>query len=142
MNYEVRLSREAVKTLDRMDSKPEKRIRSQLHELSDDPLDPRLSKSLTDMEGLRSSRVGGGRILYTIDNSANAVIVLAVRPRGQAYRHLHSRTGCFKRPLSYPAGYSLSRYILRASTALLRGTQKSSGTVVRSCMQISPCRCY
>ncbi len=90
MNYEVRLSREALKTLDRMDSKLEKRIRSRLHELSDDPLDPRLSKPLTDMEGLRSSRVGGWRILYTIDNSANAVIVLAVRPRGQAYRHLHS----------------------------------------------------
>lgn len=88
MNYEVRLSREAVKALDRMDSKPEKRIRSRLHELSDDPLDPRLSKSLTDMEGLRSSRVGGWRILYTINNSANAVIVIAVRPRGQAYRHL------------------------------------------------------
>ena len=90
MSYGVRLSREAVKTLDRMDSKLEKRIRSRLHELSDDPLDPRLSKLLTDMEGLRSSRVGGWRILYTIDNSANAVIVLAVRPRGQAYRHLHS----------------------------------------------------
>jgi len=90
VSYEVRLSREAVKTLDRMDSKLEKRIRSRLHELSDDPLDPRLSKLLTDMEGLRSSRVGGWRILYTIDNSANAVIVLAVRPRGQAYRHLHS----------------------------------------------------
>lgn len=90
MSYGVRLSREAVKTLDRMDSKLEKRIRNRLHELSDDPLDPRLSKSLTDMEGLRSSRVGGWRILYTIDNSANAVIVLAVRPRGQAYRHLHS----------------------------------------------------
>jgi len=59
VNYEVRLSREAVKTLDRMDSKTEKRIRSRLHELSDNPLDPRLSKSLTDMEGLRSSRVGG-----------------------------------------------------------------------------------
>lgn len=85
MNYEVRLSRKAVKTLDPMDSKPEKRIRSRLHELSDDP---RLSKPLTDMEGLRSSRVGGWRILYTIDNSANAVIVLAVRPRGQAHRHL------------------------------------------------------
>lgn len=93
MNYEVRLSREAVKTLDRMDSKTEKRIRSRLYKLSDnplDPLDPRLSKSLTDMEGLRSSRVGGWRILYTIDNSANAVIVIAVRPRGQAYRNLHS----------------------------------------------------
>jgi len=85
------LSREAVKTLDRMDSKTEKRIRSRLHKLSDDPLDPRLSKPLTDtdMEGLRSSRVSGWRILYTIDNSANAVIVIAVRPRGQAYRNLH-----------------------------------------------------
>jgi len=90
VNFEVRLSREAVKTLDRMDSKTEKRIRSRLHELSDNPLDPRLSKSLTDMEGLRSARVGGWRILYTIDNSANAVIVIAVRPRGQAYRNLHS----------------------------------------------------
>ena len=73
-----------------MDSKTEKRIRGRLHKLSDDPLDPQLSKSLADMEGLRSSRVGGWWILYTIDNPAKVVIVIAVRPRGQVYRNLGS----------------------------------------------------
>lgn len=51
MNYEVKLSREAVKTLDRMDRKTEERIRRRLDEPSDNPVNPRLSKPLTDIKG-------------------------------------------------------------------------------------------
>jgi len=51
VNYEVKLSREAVKTLDRMDRKTEERIRRRLDELSNNPVNPRLSKPLTDIKG-------------------------------------------------------------------------------------------
>lgn len=88
MTYEIRLYREAIKALDRMDRKTEERIRRRLRELADNPTAQRLSKPLKGMEGLRSSRVGEWRILYVVDELNMAVAVLAVRPRGQAYRRL------------------------------------------------------
>ena len=88
MTYEIRLYREAIKALDRMDRKTEERIRRRLRELADNPTASRLSKPLKGMEGLRSSRVGEWRILYVVDELNMAVAVLAVRPRGQAYRRL------------------------------------------------------
>ncbi|HOA77698.1 MAG TPA: type II toxin-antitoxin system RelE/ParE family toxin [Thermosynergistes sp.] len=88
MTYEIRLYREAIKALDRMDRKTEERIRRRLRELADNPTASRLSKPLKGMEGLRSSRVGEWRILYVVDELNMAVAVLAVRPRGQVYRRL------------------------------------------------------
>jgi len=88
VTYEIRLYREAIKALDRMDRKTEERIRRRLRELADNPTASRLSKPLKGMEGLRSSRVGEWRILYVVDELNMAVAVLAVRPRGQAYRRL------------------------------------------------------
>jgi len=88
VTYEIRLYREAIKALDRMDRKTEERIRRRLWELADNPTAPRLSKPLKGMERLRSSRVGEWRILYVVDELNMAVAVLAVRPRGQAYRRL------------------------------------------------------
>ena len=83
MTYEIRLYREAIKALDRMDRKTEERIRRRLRELADNPTAQRLSKPLKGMEGLRSSRVGEWPILYVVDELNMAVAVLAVRPRGQ-----------------------------------------------------------
>jgi len=88
VTYEIRLYREAIKALDRMDRKTEERIRRRLRELADNPTASRLSKPLKGMEGLRSSRVGEWRILYVVDELNMAVAVLAVRPRGQVYRRL------------------------------------------------------
>jgi len=88
VTYEIRLYREAIKALDRMDRKTEERIRRRLRELADNPTAPRLSKPLKGVEGLRSSRVGEWRILYVVDELNTSVAILAVRPRGQAYRRL------------------------------------------------------
>ncbi len=88
MALRVDLSHEAEKTLDRLDRTTERRIRRRLWELAEAPFDPRLSKPLTGVEDLRSSRVGDWRILFTVNEAAQAVQVLAIRPRGQAYRDL------------------------------------------------------
>ncbi len=84
----VELSREAEKTLDRLDQTLEWRIRQRLRELVEVAFDPRLFEALVGVEDLLSSRVGDWRILFTINETAQAVQVLAIRPRGQAYRNL------------------------------------------------------
>ena len=41
----------------------------------------------TEREGLRKSRVGGWRILFTVDRAAKVMYVLTVDARGQVYKH-------------------------------------------------------
>lgn len=86
MSYEVRLAKPAIRTLDQTDRTTERRLRKRLKELSEDPCNPRLSKTVVSYEGLRSSRVGGWRILYTTNEEEKTIYVLAIRPRGDAYK--------------------------------------------------------
>jgi mRNA interferase RelE/StbE len=88
VNYQVTLSQEARKNLDRIDRTTCTRIQQRLHELAEHPHDPRISKILHGMEGMRSSRVGNWRIVYIIQNEAEAIFIVAIRPRGGAYRKL------------------------------------------------------
>jgi mRNA interferase RelE/StbE len=58
-----------------------------LRELGTAPRDPQFSKPLVAMDGLRSSRIGGWRILFTIADAPSATVyVVDVRKRGEAYR--------------------------------------------------------
>ncbi len=86
MSFEVCLTHEAEKVLDRIDRPTEERIRHRFHQLAVDPFDPRLSGALTDRPGIRKSRVGGWRILYTVDREAKLLFVITVDTRGQVYR--------------------------------------------------------
>ena len=84
MSYRVNLAHEAEKTLDRP---TERRIRARVVQLAEDPFDPRLSGVLTERAGVRKSRVGGWRILFTVDREAKVPNVVTVDTRGQVYRH-------------------------------------------------------
>lgn len=86
MRYTIQLSREAIRTLDRVDRVTEQRLRNRLHQLTDAPEEARVSKMLVGAHGLRSTRVGDWRILYLVDHARASVIVVAIRPRGSAYR--------------------------------------------------------
>lgn len=88
MRYTVQLSRVAIHVLDRLDRVTERRLRERLHQLAEAPEDPRLSKLLVDSQGIRSARVGDWRILYLVDHATESLWILAIRPRGQAYRNL------------------------------------------------------
>ncbi len=88
MSYNIQFSREAAKSLDRMDRTTSDRIQRRLDELEANPHDPRISKLLKGLEGMRSSRVGSWRILYTISQTTNVIYIVAIRPRGEAYRQL------------------------------------------------------
>ena len=85
MSYSLHLSGPAKKVLLRLDRRLQNRIVLRLDEILTDPFDPRISKWLKDAKGRRSSRVGGWRIIYMVDQESRSVNVSAFRPRGQAY---------------------------------------------------------
>jgi len=87
VSYRVFVSHEAEKVLDRLDRPSERRLRARFVQLGDDPFDPRLSAPLTERAGVRKSRVGGWRILFTVDRDAMVVNVGTVDTRGQVYKH-------------------------------------------------------
>lgn len=81
------VAHEAEKVLDRLDRPTERRVRARLLQLAEDPFDPRLSAPLTERPGVRKSRVGGWRILFTVDRDARVLFVATVDTRGQVYKH-------------------------------------------------------
>jgi len=54
VNYQINVSREAEKVLDRLDQPTGRRIRQRIVHLAEDPFDPRLSAPLTEREGLKA----------------------------------------------------------------------------------------
>ena len=88
MTYQVRLSRQAEKTLERLDRTTENRLRDRLKELSLDPFSVRLSKPLIMGEGKFSSRVGDWRIIYLVSRAEKIVFVEAIHSRQKAYKKI------------------------------------------------------
>lgn len=87
MNFRVSVAHEAEKFLDRLDRPTERRLRARFVQVAADPFDPRLSAPLADRAGIRKSRVGAWRILFTVDREAKVIYVLTVDTRGQVYKH-------------------------------------------------------
>jgi mRNA interferase RelE/StbE len=87
VSYSVVIAHEAEKILDRLDRPTEQRIRTRILQLAEDPFDARLSAPLTERAGIRKSRVGGWRILFTANRETNTLAVLTVDTRGQVYKH-------------------------------------------------------
>ncbi len=86
MSYRVILSREAEKILDRADRKVERRIRARFRQLAEDPLEPHLSQPLTGIPGVRKSRIGRFRILFTVNSDSKEIYIATIGSRGQVYR--------------------------------------------------------
>ena len=88
MSYRTEFSRQAAKRRDRLDQVTFQRIEHRLDELEANQYDPRISKPLKGLERIRSSRVGDWRVLYTVNPSIQTIYIVAIRPRGEAYRGL------------------------------------------------------
>ena len=84
--FEIVLSRSAATYFQHLDRPVQERIRSILHALLEDPFAQ--SKALVNGEGRRSARVGGLRIIFTVDVSARLIAVSHIGPRGQIYHRL------------------------------------------------------
>ena len=87
MSYEVRIAGPAARYLRRLDARTQGRMRRRLKQIAEDPFG-RFTKPLSGPRDYRAVRVGGWRIIFTADSEAQVVTVLAVAPRGQAYRDL------------------------------------------------------
>lgn len=88
MTYSLDLSDQAAKDLDKMDRPIRQRVAKRIDELVADPMNPRISQSLTNAANLRKSRVGGWRILFTVDSGHLVVCVVTIARRGQVYKRI------------------------------------------------------
>ena len=86
MNYTVHLSAHARSYLRRLPRAQFVRVDVRLRELASDPYGADISKPLHGTIGLRTSRVGSLRILYSIEEEIRVVEVAEVGPRGDIYR--------------------------------------------------------
>ena len=86
MTYEVRLSRRALRYLQRLGTQDQRRISKKIDEIIDAPTEPSVAKPLSGAEGLRSARVGGWRIIFSVDEGQKVIRIAQIGPRGQVYR--------------------------------------------------------
>jgi mRNA interferase RelE/StbE len=84
--WSVAYTAEALKALGRMDRVLARRVRSKILALARDPLAPNDNvKKLVGVEGYRL-RMGGWRVVYTLNRGTLTVIVIRVAHRSEVYR--------------------------------------------------------
>jgi mRNA interferase RelE/StbE len=88
VRFEVRLSDRATKDIDRLDRKTQLRMLSRLDQISEKPYEPRFSSVLSHQGGLRKPRVGGWRIIFTVDEGSKSGNLVTVERRGQVYHRI------------------------------------------------------
>jgi mRNA interferase RelE/StbE len=88
VSFQLRVGPAAQKKLEKLDRPTRERLIRRLRQLAVDPFDRRIAKLLRGARSLRSSRVGGWRIVYTVSLQERVVCVLSVNPRGEACRDL------------------------------------------------------
>lgn len=83
--FTVELSRAADSYLKKLPKDQQKRVTDKLSEVCNAPLEK--SKKLVNRGGQRCSRVGSIRILFDIDERLRKLLVTAILPRGEVYKH-------------------------------------------------------
>jgi mRNA interferase RelE/StbE len=87
VTYPIEYTRSARAYLARLDRRTQERIKDAVDELAADPFGAG-TKPLHGVGKLRTARVGGWRIVYTVDSVGKVVVIVAIGPRGQVYRDL------------------------------------------------------
>lgn len=87
MRFDVRLSRSAAHYLERLPRDVQHRVVSRLDQIAEDPVG-RHTKPLSGAGARRAARVGGLRIVFTVDQARQLVEVSEIGPRGDIYRRL------------------------------------------------------
>lgn len=91
MEFEVKKSKEADKYLKKLQPKQIDLIQEAIKQLAEDPLaNPNTIHlkhfSYKGYDKVYRCRQGDYRILFTIDKEVSELIILAIKPRGQAYK--------------------------------------------------------
>lgn len=84
MTYSIEFRPSALRTLRKLDSEQQARIRGAIIILAQDPRPPG-SRKLQGREGYRV-RVGNFRIIYAIENARLTILVVAIGHRRDVYR--------------------------------------------------------
>jgi mRNA interferase RelE/StbE len=88
VKYHTVFSAKAIKILDRLDRKTEKRIQARVEKLAVNPLDPRISNRLETVTGKRYSRVSDWRIVYEIAEDSDTILVITIQHRSRVYQEV------------------------------------------------------
>ena len=84
--FTVVITKDARRRLRRMPSNMERTIISKIDDLAADPFAPNNNvTALTAVDGFRL-RIGDWRVLYRLDTGARRMTIVAIVPRGDAYR--------------------------------------------------------
>lgn len=85
MAYNVELTKDAEKQLDKLPDATRRRIISALERLEENPRHPG-TKKLSGEEGLYRTRAGDYRVVYRIEDGRLLVLVVKVGHRREIYR--------------------------------------------------------
>ena len=86
--YRLTIQKQAIKTLQRMQSRDARRVRGELDKLAQNPGRRDIDvTSLRGRPGLRL-RVGPWRVIFERDEEARKIDVLRIGPRGDIYKEL------------------------------------------------------
>ena len=88
MSYDLRIDKQAAKTLKSLDQPTIRRLLARLQTISETPHDQRLSSPLEMEPSVRKSRVGNWRIFFEVNDAARTIAIVAIKPRGRADRTL------------------------------------------------------
>jgi mRNA interferase RelE/StbE len=88
VKYRVEVSRRATRDLDRLGGDVRERMLRRLEQLAEDPYQARLSGALTNHGSLRKSRVGGWRVIFTVEDEKGLLTVVTIERRGQVYQRI------------------------------------------------------
>ncbi|MGD1096289.1 MAG: type II toxin-antitoxin system RelE/ParE family toxin [Bryobacteraceae bacterium] len=83
MRYRIELSNRAARDLDRLGRDVQERMIKRMERLAQNSYEARVSAPLAGYEGLRKSRVGGWRIIFTVDDDTRRLHVVTIERRGQ-----------------------------------------------------------
>jgi len=85
--FRIALSREALKYYNKVSVNTAARLDKAFISLESDPIQNVNIKPLQGMAGKYRYRAGNLRIIYEVDLAKRIVYILAILPRGQAYKH-------------------------------------------------------
>jgi mRNA interferase RelE/StbE len=88
VKYEISLSLRAQKDLDGLGRDARERMLQRMDGIAEAPHDPRLSAPLKGKGKLRKSRVGGWRIIFSVEDEIKVVAVVMIERRGQVYQRI------------------------------------------------------
>jgi mRNA interferase RelE/StbE len=87
VKFTVRVAGPAARYLSRLSEPAHGRVLARLDQIAEDPYG-RHTKPLHGAGGRRGARVGGLRIVFTVDRDQRVVDVVEIGPRGEIYRRL------------------------------------------------------